>query len=247
MTITLFHVSDLHFGAEDKAALAWFADAVAHEKPDAVICTGDITQRGTVAEFAAAERWLAGLGVPVSVEPGNHDMPYYSEMTERLRRPYARFEAFRANVYSRAVHREIDLPGVTLVPLRTITPAQWRLNWSKGYVARRALADALAALHGVSGLRLVACHHPLVGAKMLGSGMTRGGKAALAALAAAGVDAVLTGHVHDPFDITREAGGHPIRMIGAGTLSARLRRTAPSYNRLEWSDAGLTVLAEYLR
>ena len=238
---TLFHVSDLHFGAEDHAALMWFADAVARESPDAVICTGDITQRGTVAEFAAAARWLAGLGVPVSIEPGNHDMPYYSEMSERLRQPYARFEAFRSTV-----HAEIDLPDVTLVPLRTITPAQWRLNWSKGYVARGALADTLVALGGAKGMKLVACHHPLVGAQMLGSGMTRGGKTALAALAAAGVDAVLTGHVHDPFDITREAGGHPIRMIGAGTLSARLRRTAPSYNRLDLSDAGLAVRAEYL-
>ena len=50
---TLFHVSDLHFGAEDAEALAWFADAVARERPDAVICTGDVTMRGTVVEFDA--------------------------------------------------------------------------------------------------------------------------------------------------------------------------------------------------
>lgn len=241
--ITLFHVSDLHFGAEDPAALAWFAEAVARERPDAVVCTGDITQRGTVAEFAAAARWLGGLGalgVPVSVEPGNHDMPYYWEMGERLRRPYARFEVLRA-----AVHHELDLPGLTLVPLRTIAPAQWRLNWSKGCVRRAALGAALAVLKrpgAGAGLRLVACHHPLVNAQMLGSGMTRGGKAALAALAAAGADGVLTGHVHDPFDIMRETAAGPIRMIGAGTLSQRRRRTAPSYNRLVWrAETGLRV------
>jgi len=41
----LFHVSDLHFGREDKAAIRWFADLVRSEKPDAVVCTGDLTMR----------------------------------------------------------------------------------------------------------------------------------------------------------------------------------------------------------
>jgi hypothetical protein len=47
----------------------------------------------------------------------------------------------------------------------------------------------------------------LIDADTHGSGQTRGGKAALAQLAAAGADAVLSGHVHDPFDMTINAGG----------------------------------------
>ena len=39
----LFHVSDVHFGAEDPAAIAWFARCVAEERPDAVVMTGDLT------------------------------------------------------------------------------------------------------------------------------------------------------------------------------------------------------------
>ena len=234
--ITLFHVSDLHFGAEDNAALAWFAEAVAAEQPDAVICTGDITMRGTAREFAAAARWLGGLAAPVHIEPGNHDMPYYWEMWARLARPHARFEAFRAGI-----HRELALPGVTVVPLPTIAPAQWRLNWSKGRVGAPALRQAVAALGAAQGLRLVASHHPLVDADTEGKGSTRGGRAALAALAAAGATAVLSGHVHDAFDITRDTPGGPIRLIGAGTLSTRLRETPPGYNRLEWSGGQLSV------
>ena len=52
---------------------------------------------------------------------------------------------------------------------------------------------------------------------------------------------MLSGHVHDPFDRIVDAGGVPIRMIGAGTLSQRLRATAPSFNRLEWSGGQLSV------
>jgi 3',5'-cyclic AMP phosphodiesterase CpdA len=228
--ITLFHISDLHFGAEDHAALAWFAAEVTVQRPDWIICTGDLTMRGTQREFAAAAAWLGALAVPVSVEPGNHDMPYYWEMFSRLRRPFARFEVLRA-----AVHRAVDLPDVRLVSLPTVVPAQARLNWSKGRVTQAALATAVDGLAGFAGLRLVACHHPLVDADTQGKGSTRGGKAALKALAVGGADAVLSGHVHDPFDLLHDTGGGPIRLIGAGTLSERLRVTKPSFNVLTWT------------
>ena len=55
--IRLFHVSDLHFGAEYQAALDWFAARVAAEQPDAVIVTGDLTMRARHPEFAAAAQW----------------------------------------------------------------------------------------------------------------------------------------------------------------------------------------------
>ena len=239
MSVTLFHVSDLHFGAADVAALDWFAAEVARERPDAVICTGDLTMRGTQREFDAAADYLAALPVPVSIEPGNHDMPYYWEMLTRLRTPFARFAAMRARA-----HRDVPLAEVALVSLPTVTPAQWRLNWSKGCVKAPALAEALRRLGAAdgAGLKLVACHHPLVDADTEGSGSTRGGGRALAALAAAGVDAVLSGHVHDPFDRMVEAGGRAIRIIGAGTLSERVRATVPGFNRLDWSAGeGLQV------
>ena len=43
---------------------------------------------------------------------------------------------------------------------------------------------------------------------------------------------MLTGHVHDPFDLVHEVDGRKIRMIGAGTLSERVRDTPPSFNEI---------------
>ena len=83
----LFHVSDLHFGREDAGAIAAFAALVRAERPDAVVCTGDLTMRARSREFAAAGAWLAGLGVPVTIEPGNHDLPYFNPF-KRLLNPY---------------------------------------------------------------------------------------------------------------------------------------------------------------
>ena len=241
--LTLFHVSDLHFGAEDGAALDWFAQAVVDVRPDAVICTGDLTMRARRGEFAAAARWLGALAAPVMVEPGNHDLPYFN-LIERFTAPYVRYGVLR-----RVVNRDLVLDGAAVIALPTVAAAQWRLNWSKGRVGRGDLARALAGLAGAAttGIRIVACHHPLIEANTAATASTRGGAQALAALARAGADVVLSGHVHDPFDMVAQAGGHPIRLIGAGTLSHRLRSTRPSFNRLDYDpERGLKVVAQYL-
>ena len=87
----LFHVSDLHFGYEDREALDWFVSEVERQRPAAVLCTGDLTMRGTAREFAQARDWLGALPSPLALVPGNHDVPYYHHMVQRLTRPYRRF------------------------------------------------------------------------------------------------------------------------------------------------------------
>ena len=76
--LTLYHISDLHFGLEDQRALAFFKTELARERPAAVLITGDLTMRARHREFAAASAWIAALDVPVTVEVGNHDMPYFN-------------------------------------------------------------------------------------------------------------------------------------------------------------------------
>lgn len=244
----LFHVSDLHFGLEDRGALEWFAAEVARVRPAAVICTGDLTMRGWASEFAAAADYLSALAAPVTVEPGNHDMPYYYNPVGRLLRPYRLYHAMADRVGSGSARTGIA-PEIALVPLKTVARAQFRLNWSKGRVGNAGLDAALQGLahHSGAALRLVTCHHPLIEADTHGTASTRGGSRALAALARAGADAVLSGHVHDAFDKEVVVEGRAIRIIGAGTLSQRLRATPPSYNRLEWSvQDGLVVQARQI-
>ena len=242
----LFHVSDLHFGLEDRAALDWFAREVARDRPAMVICTGDLTMRGTAHEFSEATEYLGTLAAPVTVEPGNHDMPYYYNPVGRLLHPFRLYHALAATVAS-AHARESLAPDIAFVPLNTVARAQFRFNWSKGRVSNSGLDAALQELarHSGAALRLVTSHHPLVEADTQGTASTRGGSRALAALARAGADAVLSGHVHDAFDKVVEIEGQTIRIIGAGTLSQRLRVTPPSYNQLEWSvQGGLVVRSQ---
>lgn len=233
----LFHISDIHFGLEDRRALDWVAQCIARERPDAVAITGDLTMRARHREFSAACHWIKALDVPVTVEVGNHDLPYFN-LIERFTDPYRRFRAIEG-----LVEREIDLPGVAIVPLKTTARAQLRLNWSKGNVGAAALRHTLAAIDALpAGTRaIVACHHPLVEAGTRGKALTRGGNKALAALASRNVLAVISGHVHDAFDLIHPTPNGPVRMIGAGTLSQRVRSTPPSFNELTLENGQITV------
>ena len=239
---TLFHLSDIHFGLEDNQALDWVKQEIAERRPAAVAITGDLTMRARHREFAAACHWIRSLDVPVTVEVGNHDMPYFN-LIERFFAPYRRFNAIQG-----LIEREIDLPGIAIVPLKTAVRAQPRLNWSKGWVSRSALSKCLEAIDALpSGTRaIVAAHHPLREVGTKGTALTANGYKALCALAQRPVVAVLSGHVHDPFDILEETVHGPVRMIGAGTLSQRIRSTPPSFNELTWDGATLEVRARNL-
>jgi 3',5'-cyclic AMP phosphodiesterase CpdA len=233
----LFHLSDIHFGLEDDRALDWVVQEIAEKRPAAIAITGDLTMRARHREFAAACHWIRSLDVPVTVEVGNHDLPYFN-LIERFATPYRRFHSIK-----RVVECPIDLPGLAIVPIKTVRRWQPRWPWSHGWVTERALEQTLSIIDRLPrGTKtLVACHHPLVEAGTHGKAWTKGGDHALAELARRDVLATLSGHVHDAFDITSETPNGPVRMIGAGTLSQRIRSTPQSFNEITWDGERIEV------
>lgn len=239
---TLFHLSDIHFGLVDEQAIAWAKREIAECRPDAVVITGDLTMRARHHEFEAATRWITALDVPVTVNIGNHDMPYFN-LIERFVTPYKRFEGMKS-----LVEREINLPGLAIVPLKTVRRWQPRFNWSKGWVTQPALDKCLACLDALpQGVKaIVAVHHPLREVGTQGTALTYNGSKALEQLAQRNVLAVLSGHVHDAFDIAEPTAHGTVRMIGAGTLSKRTRSTPPSFNELRFDGETLQVTVRNL-
>jgi len=180
----------------------------------------------------------------VTVEVGNHDLPYFN-LIERFFDPYKKFRGMES-----VVEKELDLPGLAIVPLKTTVRMQPRLDWSKGWVSQAALDKCLAAIDALPSDKrvLVTVHHPLVEVGTRGTALTHGGTRALAELAKRNVAAVLSGHVHDPFDMTQQTVNGPVRMIGAGTLSQRVRSTPQSFNELRFEpDGRLCVEARNLQ
>jgi 3',5'-cyclic AMP phosphodiesterase CpdA len=234
-TVRLLHVSDIHFGAEDADALEAFSGFLDRVKPDAVLVAGDITQSGRRREFAAARDWLAGLGVQIIAAPGNHDTPALHlplRFAERMMTPFERYSRYFGEFD--AVGGLVELCGgmVRISAINTARGVQGRLNWADGVIKLEDLEAALALLsQGPSNAwRILLCHHPLrePGHSRISVDTRRGGEA-LRRCAAAHVDAIVTGHVHDAF-------AHPIHsprgqmvQMGSGTLSTRLRATQPSF------------------
>src|SRR6186713_1589421 len=72
------HLSDLHFGRTDPAAVEGAIEAVRRLKPDLVVISGDLTQRARSHQFRAARSFLDRLPRPQIVVPGNHDIPLWN-------------------------------------------------------------------------------------------------------------------------------------------------------------------------
>lgn len=231
MATRLFHISDVHFGVEDTKALDAVAQSVRDERPDALVCTGDVTQRATRAQYEAAAHWFGQFDVPLWIDPGNHDMPYYN-LWERFTKPYVRYNALRSMV----ALKQFETKDIVLIPLKTTVRSQNRWPWSDGHVTSAAQARTSRALERYRDdprHLIVTAHHPLHGPKDGGPNPTIRGDEAMVSLADHGMSAVMTGHIHRPFDEVRPVSNGSVHVIGAGTISTRLRGgIPPSYNVL---------------
>ena len=236
------HLSDIHFGDENREAVAGAAARIAAEKPDLTIISGDLTRFGETPEFAAAAAWIDALPGPKLVTPGNHDAPYLA-WAERVFTPFARFE--RAIGPAQTQGHVGD--GMAVRGINTARGAQPRLNWSKGQISERQAAEAVGWLDAQAGpgdLRIVVLHHPLT--EMIGGPMTArvwGGRAAARAFAQARVDLVLSGHIHAPFALPYPFGDERTYAVGAGTLSVRERGCPPGFNLIDTERAAMRIAA----
>lgn len=238
----VIQLSDIHFGGENTEAVEAALSFTLEDKPDLTLITGDITLNGLPREFEAARAWLQRLPQPWLCTPGNHDTPYWN-LPLRALTPFARYRRY----IGPAGGEHAALGELAVQTINTARGGQPRLDWSKGAVNLelcRLATERLAGCCGPTAIRLVACHHPLIeaiGAPVTG-GVHRGDEAA-AILAEGGVDAILTGHVHNPFAVPLGCGDGLTYAIGAGTLSLRVRGTPPSFNRLSTTTETLHVEA----
>jgi 3',5'-cyclic AMP phosphodiesterase CpdA len=238
--LRLLHMTDIHFGAENTLAAAAAADYAHGEPFDLLVLSGDVTQDGRPIEFEAAARWYAALPGPKIVTPGNHDMPQVH--LGRLLDPFGRYE----KRFGPAGSAWFDGPGLAVRAFNTARGIQFRANWSKGALApgqaRAVAADLAKAAPGA--LRVAVCHHPLVEVPHGPmTGRVTGGPAGARMLAEAGVDLILSGHVHTPFVFALPFGDERTYSVGAATLSLRERGTPAGFNVIEAEPDSIRVKA----
>ncbi len=238
---TIAHISDLHFGTEEPevaAALLAELDGTTMPRPSVVAVSGDLTQRARAREFRAARAWLARLPVPAVVVPGNHDVPLY-DVVSRLLHPLARWRAAMGDDLMPCVaDDEVAVLGINTAHGRTI---------KDGIITRataHAVRDRLAPMRAA--WKVLVAHHPFA---LPANGHRRdlvdGADEALPILEEAGVDLVLTGHLHIAYTSDPIAFRSPDRSIvaaHAGTCMSRRRRGEPNgYNVITLRGDELTV------
>ncbi len=191
--ITLVHASDLHFGKPfDAAAAEAFLEAAHAVAPQAVVVSGDLTQRAKVHEFEAAAAFLERLpDVPLVVTPGNHDVPLY-RVFERIFAPHRNYRRF--------IDDQLDtvtrIPGATLVALDSTAPHTAIVN---GRIRRRQVEFAREVFEASppDDVRILVAHHHFAPAPDYerDKSMARA-RQLLEHFTAMGVEMILGGHLH---------------------------------------------------
>ena len=225
----LVQISDPHFGTEQAPVVQALEDFVRRQGPDALVLSGDITQRATRGQFEAARAFVQRLGVPqVLAIPGNHDIPLFN-LAARCLAPYARYR----RAFGDDLHPVLDLPGCLAIGVNT---TRWYRHENGELSAAQVeqVADRLARA-GADQLRVVVVHQPVaVTLAEDESNLLRGHAEAVARWSDAGADLVLGGHIHLPF-VLPLATTRPLWAVQAGTaVSSRVRSGAPnSVNLIE--------------
>lgn len=238
----ILHLSDLHFGYEDGAAIAAIHTYVHDHRPDLIIASGDLSAAGLQSELSACADWLASLGPPVIATPGNHDVPYF-EVLPRLYRPFRRF---RRAARGRMV-REWRDNDVWIVTINTARAWQLRLNWALGAIARAQVwrAEQVLAKAPRDALKIIVTHHPLIWPiDPALPGATHGGRRAVRKLMGAGAHLFLAGHLHVMRDTAETENGREALLVTGGTLCTRLRGDPQGFNVIAL-DGGVLSIERY--
>lgn len=236
---SILHFADIHFGVEDRDALAKLDATIDRLEPDVSVISGDITQTGSEEEFHRAARWIEGLNGPKIITAGNHDTPMFG-IVDRVIKPFDRYadyiDPLDAGIY------EDD--QVIIQSMNTARGVQMKLDWSVGVVDLDEL-DARIARFGESDwhkLRLLNVHHPFIyPPESPLQKITDNGPEGLKRLADGHCDIVLSGHVHVPFVVERKPGGSELLSVSSGTLSTRRRDNNPAFNHIAIDDDELII------
>ena len=226
--VTIAQISDPHVGSPHFVPnlMNRLLVELDEMQPEAVLCTGDITNEGLAGEYKAAAAYFKQIRHPFHVIPGNHDSRNVG---------YVHFEElFGERRWAR------DIGPVRLVGADSSEP-----DLNEGRIGREHYDWIRSSFDCDAELKVFALHHHLI--SVPGTGRERStvqdAGDLLELLLSAGVDLVLTGHKHVPHVWRLEH----MYISNAGTCtSLKLRgHTKPSYSVIEYDKGQVRIHRKY--
>ncbi len=210
------HISDLHFGRIASAHIQEdLITSIRLSECDAILITGDLTQRARTREFRAVRAFLNALPKPLLVLPGNHDAHAWWHHPElRIFNPFRRYKTW----ISRDLEQSLSHEGLAILGLNTAHG----LTIKGGRCTAQHIEDVYDYFlqQPPDAFKVLAVHHPLLAlqpSKELD--VARNGEALVQAAVECGVDVVCAGHWHQTHIelCTTYAGRILVSVIGTTT------------------------------
>ena len=137
MSVDILHVSDVHFGRDAQLAqLEAIEESAPGLKPDAIVISGDLTQRARHGEFQAAHGFMRRLrhAAPTLVIPGNHDVQWWKSPLHVLgrKRLYTKYRQW----FGEDLTPVLEIPGAVIAgALSAYGIAPGSLTWNPNDMA----------------------------------------------------------------------------------------------------------------
>jgi len=241
---TLLHISDVHFGPPHRPRVSdGVVELAATRRPDLVILSGDLTQRARPEQFAEARRFVDRIPVPTLVVPGNHDVPLY-RFWERIFSPFGAYRRHFAEELE-PIHRDDSLLVVGIN-----TAYNWTIKEGRITLARLREVAELFDAASESLFKVVVAHHHLIPPPNFGTQTVLSNAwEAMEVFSLAGVDLILSGHLHQSYIGNSEEfytrGRPPVVVVHSGTTTSSrgraFERERNSCNWIQFDDASVVV------
>ncbi|MGB5705878.1 MAG: metallophosphoesterase [Arenicellales bacterium] len=193
MSTKILQISDLHFGPPFVAAIAEaLLRAIPSLAPDAIVASGDLTQRAKRYQFEEARQFFDRLpDIPLLVIPGNHDVPLY-RIFERLFRPHALYR----EIISPDLNPVLRVGNVVMIGLDSTAPRRSISNGRLDLHQLRHCAETFASVPDEI-VRIVVAHHQFApGHDRVFDVSMPGARRAIDCFVEQKVEMILGGHLH---------------------------------------------------
>ncbi len=241
---TIFHISDVHFGPPHLPRVAQgVLDFIGLHQPSLVVLSGDLTQRAKPEQFQQARAFVDSIPVPTVVVPGNHDVPLY-RVWERAFSPFGCYRKHFSEELE-PIYRDDELLIVGINTAFGWTLKEGRIKLRRLLEVAKVFEEAPESL-----FKVVVAHHHLIPPPNFGTQRVLGNAfEAIDLFSTAGVDLILSGHLHQTYIGNSEEfypkGRPPLVILHSGTTTSRRgrggERQKNSCNWIRIDEASMVV------